>query len=267
MGKDLSKVAHTFLFCDGSSCQKAGGELAVRSARAYLRNQGLWNQTHTIKTRCNGRCEDAPTCIVQSGDYWYKNINPKNITEIVKSHIDHNKPVSEYLLFNPIERKMYSDHERKAIVPNPFELKQDDALGWVYITKGFSSDQYLYPLFRHLLEHDIKGTLKLNNGVSYGLKELTEVQYNTQYTAHLSFGAEVENFVIGALPKNIDEQVVEAKITQTFYYINKDNQQKGVLFKNKKGRFVAELKIDAEEQDFLDYCLKIQLLGLKNPIV
>ena len=90
MGKNIANTTHTFLFCDGGSCQKKGSEQVVRTARAYLRNNGLWNTTHTIKTRCNGRCEDAPTCIVSNGDYWYKELTPEKIIPIVKSHIETN---------------------------------------------------------------------------------------------------------------------------------------------------------------------------------
>ena len=85
MGKDLANTNLTFLFCDGGSCQKAGSEQAARAARVYLRNNGHWDTTHTIKTRCNGRCEDASTCIVQPGNYWYKELTPEKVVNIIKS--------------------------------------------------------------------------------------------------------------------------------------------------------------------------------------
>ena len=76
MGKNLADVDYSFYHCDGGSCKKAGSENVLRDVRAHLRNNNLWDKTHSIKTRCNGRCEDAPTCIVQPGNYWYKNLTP-----------------------------------------------------------------------------------------------------------------------------------------------------------------------------------------------
>jgi len=99
MGKDIAKSTHTFLFCDGGCCQKKGSDPVVRAARSYLRNRGLWDTTHTIKTRCNGRCEDAPTCIVNRGEYWYKKLTPKLGVELVKAHIHNNKPMNTNLLY------------------------------------------------------------------------------------------------------------------------------------------------------------------------
>ena len=110
MGKDISKVTTTFQFCDGGSCKKAKSELAVREARAYLRNENLWDTTHTIRTRCNGRCEDAPTWIVQPGNFWYKNLTPEKAVEIVKSHVDTQQPVNEYLLYKEGDTQLHTEN-------------------------------------------------------------------------------------------------------------------------------------------------------------
>ncbi len=267
MGKNLVKTTHTFLFCDGGSCQKAGSENVVRAARLYLRNNDLWDTTHTIKTRCNGRCEDAPTCIVQNGNHWYKELTPEKMTAVVKSHVETNTPIDDYLLYNDEWQEMRSNNERPAIKPKDFVLKQDDDLGEVYITKGFNSDQYLFPLFEFLKEKNIQGTIHTPNGTSYPVSELKTVTYNDAYTLFLTFtGGTNYPIVIGSVPKHEEKSLIQAKISSTEYFIDKNNFKKGIRFKNKMGKFVMFLEIASQDVLFWNYCLNIQLLGLENPI-
>ena len=129
MGKNLATATTTFFFCDGGSCQKAGSEIVTRNARAYIRNNNLWNKTHTIKTRCNGRCEDAPTCIVQSGNYWYKHLTASKIQEIIESHVNQQKGVTPYLLYQDNWDKVISEKEIKPFKPKGFQHKNDVDLG------------------------------------------------------------------------------------------------------------------------------------------
>jgi len=267
MGKELNKVSTTFLFCDGGSCQKSGGEQVARAARVYLRNNGLWDTTHTIKTRCNGRCEDAPTCIVQTGDFWYKNLDASKITEVVEAHTKYNKSVPEYLLYKKGDDGMTSENERDIIKPKGFKLKEDAELGTCFIAKGFNSDQYLYPLFSYLRDQDIKGFLKFSDEICFNVDELESVVYEHAYLAVLTFKNETKiNLIIGSVPKEDGLEFVQSKISSTEYYISQDKLKKGVRFKNKMGKFVAELQLDTEDVLFWDYCLKIQLLGKSNPV-
>jgi len=122
MGKNIANTTHTFFFCDGGSCQKAGSEKVVRAARAYLRNNGHWDTTHTIKTRCNGRCEDAPTAIVYPGGSWYKELTPEKITPIVKRHLNNTPLLDAELLYKKGWEEQASDNERPAFKPKPFEF-------------------------------------------------------------------------------------------------------------------------------------------------
>ncbi|MCW2119672.1 (2Fe-2S) ferredoxin domain-containing protein [Flavobacterium sp. 7A] len=268
MGKNLVKSQQTFLFCDGGSCQKAGSENVVRAARSYLRNNGLWENTHTIKTRCNGRCEDAPTCIVHSGDFWYKELTPDKIKEVVISHLDHQKPVEAYLLYQEKDFKMNSKKEIAAVKPKPFDVKKDDLLGTCFITKGFSSDQYLYPLFLYLSEQNIQGEIIFASDLTYSISELESVVYESLFTLELNFKNKKQEFLtIGGVPKEESLEVAQSKISSTEYFISIDNNQKGIRFKNKIGKLIAMLYINPSDSLFWEYCLKIQLLGMQDPIV
>ena len=266
MGKDLVKSEQTFLFCDGGSCQKAGGENVVREARAYLRNNGLWNKTHTIKTRCNGRCEDAPTCIVADGDYWYKELTPSKIKEVVASHVNENKPVEDYLLYKDGDAVMQSENERPVITPKDFVLKEDDELGTCYITKGFNSDQYSYPLFTYLLEQNIEAQITFAGNQIYRVNDLISVVYETAYFIDLEFqNNSKQRLTIGSIPKHEEQSIIQSKISSSEYFISQDKLKRGIRFKDKMGKFVALLEIDKSDTLFWDYCLNIQLLGKQDP--
>lgn len=266
MGKDVTQVKHTFLFCDGGSCNKKGSEQVVRAGRAYLRNNGLWNTTHTIKTRCNGRCEDAPTCIVQSGDFWYKNLDANKITDILKAHIEEDSFMPQYLLYKDGDAKMDSEKERPAIVAEDFQLKDDAQLGACFISKGFSNEQYLYPLFLEIFNKKVQGTIQFSDGSVFQLNSIEQIEYSSKYTlvVHFSEGIQKE-VIIGIIPKEDVDITKNDKVTKTEYYINKDKSKKGIRFSNKFGKFVASIELAINETEFWKYCLEIQLLGKECP--
>lgn len=260
MGKNIVNTKHTFFFCDGGSCKKAGSEQVVRTARAYLRNKELWDSTHTIKTRCNGRCEDAPTCIVHPGEFWYKELTPEKITHIVKGHINNECPIETELLFQDGWKNQTSNNERAPIKPKPFELKDDKELGACYITKGFSSDQYLYPLFLYLFENPKGITLSISNENTIPFEEICTVDYSKEYTLELMTKTKTIALTISAVPKE-NKELQQSKISVTEYFYQKETQQKGIRFKNKFGEVLGKILIDPNESDIWSYCTKIQLLN------
>ena len=266
MGKKLNLVQQTFFFCEGDSCRKKGSEQIIRIARSYLRNKDLWDKTHTIKTRCNGRCEDAPTCIVQEGNHWYKQVTPEKIISILDSHINHNIPVEEYLLFKNGSNKVDSENELKPFKPQDFKKVEDNKLGPCYLTKGLSSDQYLFPLFQFLKEINQGAVLILNENQRFDIKDLTDVNYIDPYTLTLTFtGNKSVNLVIGAVPKHESEKLTQNKITSTEYFMKEDGSNRGIMFKNRKGTQIAEILLKEDSDVIWDYCLNIQLSKKLDP--
>jgi len=267
MGKDLAIVQQTFFFCDGDSCQKAGSEEVIRHARAYIRNNKQWNKTHTIKTKCNGRCEDAPTCIVLNGGYWYKELTPQKIIPILSSHINHNKPILKDLLFQNQWDKVKSKNERNKVIPKPFEFKDDSDLGECFITKGFSSDQYLFPLFQYLNKVKEHAVLILSDEKRYNLDDLMAVKYEEKYKVELIFKENITiDFIIGFVPKTEPDSLVQQKIASTEYFISLASNQKGIRLKNKMGETKAIIYLDSNASELWKYCLTVQLGGMTEPI-
>ncbi len=261
MGKKIANTTHTFFFCDGGSCQKAGSEKVIRSARAYLRNNELWDSTHTIKTRCNGRCEDAPTCIVHPGEYWYKELIPEKIIPIVKRHINNETPIEAELLYQKGWEQQASSNERTPIKPKPFELKNDEELGECFITKGFSSDQYLYPLFLYLLDNPKGILLYIADESPISFEEIDAVEYSKAHTLELHTKTDTIALTIAAVPKD-NMELQKSKISSTEYFYQKETQQTGIRFKNKFGVTLGRVLFDSMENKAWEYCTKIQLQNI-----
>jgi len=258
MGKNIANTKDTFFFCDGGSCQKAGSEQVIRTARAYLRNNELWDTTHTIKTRCNGRCEDAPTCIVHPGEYWYKELTPKKIIPIVKRHLNNESPIEAELLYQKGWKEQASGNERAPIKPKPFELKNDTELGECYITKGFSSDQYLYPLFLYLIENPKGVLLYIADKSPISFEEIDTIEYSKAHTLELHTKNERIALTIAAVPKE-NKELQQSKISSTEYFHQKRTQQTGIRFKNKFGEILGKIEFDSVESKAWEYCTNIQL--------
>ncbi|KXX68398.1 ferredoxin [Flammeovirga sp. SJP92] len=258
MGKNIAETQQIFLFCDGGSCQKAGSEEVVRNVRAYLRNSGQWDSTHTIKTRCNGRCEDAPTCIVQP-NYWYKDLNPQKGLEIIKSHIENQEPVTDYLLYQDEWSAIKSDKEREAFTPKPFSIKIDPDLGECRITRGFASDQYTFPLFLYLSENSPKSTLTLSGQTPLSFSEIKSVNYSQKYTLELELESETIELIIAPIDQK-NQELVKKRIAVVEYFEQLDSLNKGVRMRNKFGEDIGLIWL---EDHAWQYCLEVQLKGIK----
>ncbi len=264
MGKDLTKVSTTFQFCDGGSCQKAHSELAVREARAYLRNEELWNDTHTIKTRCNGRCENAPTWIVQPGNFWYKNVTPEKAVHIVKSHCHMDKPINDYLLFKTGWEKLNTTKESVLEAP-VFKPKTLPDYGDVLVARGSASDQYLYPLFKKLFQVASQLSLELPYGDVHHITEAYSIDYSEAFNMHILGKAFTYTIAIGpitkAMEKNISPDIMNKKVgvSEVIWQEKNSNFVGAIRLRNRQGKHVLTLHIPVEDKVSWDYIFNVYL--------
>lgn len=270
MGKNLTKVNTTFQFCDGGSCKKANSDTALREARAYLRNEDLWDSTHTIRTRCNGRCEDAPTLIVQPGNYWYKNLDAKKSVEIVKSHVNNDKPIPDYLLFTNGWASLKSDKERTT-TPTIFKPKQHTDFGNVLVCRSSASDQYLYPLFKKLLEipKHLKICLEENDNL---VTTPHHVQYSDAFDMVVS-GKNI-NFTIAigpitkAMEKDVSQEIKDRKVgvAEVIWFQQATDYLGAIRLNNRKGKHLLTIHISNADEMLWNYIFKIYLqMDLNEP--
>lgn len=263
MGKDLSKVTTTFQFCDGGSCRKAHSELSVREARAHLRNADLWHSTHTIKTRCNGRCEDAPTLIVQPGNFWYKQLDQQKVIEIVEAHTTAQSPVEAYLLFKEGAESVLSDRERK-VTPVVFKPKVHEEYGTALVARASASDQFLYPVLKTMFEkfpnfellHPIQNTR---------ITTEHQVKYTDAFDLMIK-GPEAELAIaIGPITKAMEKEVAseilsrKVGVSEVYWFDNHERYQGAIHLKNRKGKPIVNFLIPKENQDLWTYLMTIYL--------
>ncbi|NRD79178.1 (2Fe-2S) ferredoxin domain-containing protein [Bacillus sp. BRMEA1] len=96
---NLKGTKHHVLICNGSSCMRKGGEEATQAIRHEIANLELDSLIHTTRTRCNGRCKDAPVAIIYPEGTWYKNVTPEIGSKIVREHLSGKGHLQEHIIY------------------------------------------------------------------------------------------------------------------------------------------------------------------------
>ncbi|TYR80622.1 (2Fe-2S) ferredoxin domain-containing protein [Priestia megaterium] len=97
---NLNGTKHHVLICNGSSCMKKGGEEATQAIREKVSEMDADSVIHTTRTRCNGRCKDAPVAIVYPEGIWYKQVTPGLAHQIVEEHLVNGNVISEMVIYD-----------------------------------------------------------------------------------------------------------------------------------------------------------------------
>jgi (2Fe-2S) ferredoxin len=96
---NLKGTKHHVLICNGSSCMRKGGEEVTQAIRNEITNLDLDAVIHTTRTRCNGRCKDAPVVIVYPEGTWYKEVTPELGSKIVQQHLVGGRTLEDYIIY------------------------------------------------------------------------------------------------------------------------------------------------------------------------
>ncbi len=71
---------------------KNGAEEVTQAIRKSISDFNLDDDYHTVRTKCMGRCDDAPIAMVSPDNIWLKNINPYQcdllLSEIELNEVD-----------------------------------------------------------------------------------------------------------------------------------------------------------------------------------
>ncbi|PLR80378.1 2Fe-2S ferredoxin [Bacillus canaveralius] len=96
---NLKGTKHHVFICNGSSCMRKGGEEATQAIRNEIANLDLDTLFHRTRTRCNGRCKDAPVAIVYPDGTWYKEVTPEVGSKIVKQHLPGGCLLEDHIIY------------------------------------------------------------------------------------------------------------------------------------------------------------------------
>ncbi len=81
--KDFSHVQHFVFVCTGSDCKSESKKLQKAFKEALDKN-GLKKVSQVIKTKCTGRCKEAPVVIV--GNEWIGEVRTADADKLVQKH-------------------------------------------------------------------------------------------------------------------------------------------------------------------------------------
>jgi (2Fe-2S) ferredoxin len=88
--KDLIITKKCLFICNGGSCLKKNAEEITQSVRKQLKLFDLDDVYHTVKTKCIGRCDDAPVVLVAPDNIWLKEVTADKCSSILHE-IESNK--------------------------------------------------------------------------------------------------------------------------------------------------------------------------------
>ena len=81
----------------GSCSQKGGGAVIMKFAEV-LESEGLFGRISLIQSGCMGPCFEGPVVSVFPDNFWYRDVSPKDVPEIVKEHLVGGRPVGRLAL-------------------------------------------------------------------------------------------------------------------------------------------------------------------------
>ena len=92
----MSKYQRHFFVCGAQrpqggkpSCggQRASGELLLALQEGLAEHPELWDRVTVTSCACLGLCFEGPAMVVYPEGFWYANVRPEDMPEIVTSHL------------------------------------------------------------------------------------------------------------------------------------------------------------------------------------
>lgn len=97
--KNLAQVQKHLFICNGNSCKRLGAEESTALIRSTIKEMSYFDDNHTTKTLCNGRCDDAPVVICMPEGKWFKEITPDYAVQFAKSLLTDTAIAEEHQLY------------------------------------------------------------------------------------------------------------------------------------------------------------------------
>lgn len=235
MGKNVAHINKYIQFCYGGSCKKKGAEKVIREIRAQLKSEGLYEQFHSMKTLCNGRCEDAPTLIVQPDNIWYKKMTVEKGQELIHKHLKNNQPLEEHILYRPGWNKVNSENERRPAPIPRFAWSNDPELGEIYAAAAEPWEQNLYPMIKDIFGkfYDAARVKFQQNTSFFDLNSPAHIDYKNTHV-YLQNQVFSNYLVIGLIKQDTPEETKKARIKKVDIYYKPGNER-GIRFQDKEG--------------------------------
>ena len=116
--KDLINSKKCLFICNGGSCNKKSTDDVTNAIRKSIKEFNLDDDYHTVRTKCMGRCDDAPAAMLAPDNIWLKNINP-NQCDLLLSEIE----LNEVRFSNNFLHKMGESSINSNSIPTKYRTK------------------------------------------------------------------------------------------------------------------------------------------------
>ena len=91
--------------CSGSGCGAYGTAKVHQQLLVELSKNGLQNQVEVKLTGCHGFCEKGPIMVIHPQKYFYPQVKPENIAEIVEQTVKNDQIVERLAFKDPVSKK------------------------------------------------------------------------------------------------------------------------------------------------------------------
>ena len=95
---DLSMLERHVFCCHGSDCKDNGAGKTMEAVCDAVEALRLDNRVLVSRTRCLGRCADAPVVVVYPDGVWYRDLGPKAARKLVEQHLQHGTPLADHVV-------------------------------------------------------------------------------------------------------------------------------------------------------------------------
>ena len=85
------------LVCGGTGCTSSGSKKVLAALDEALKENGIENEIHVVRTGCFGLCSLGPIMIVYPEGSFYSQATPEGVKRIVKEHLKEGNVVKELL--------------------------------------------------------------------------------------------------------------------------------------------------------------------------
>ncbi|MCK4720660.1 (2Fe-2S) ferredoxin domain-containing protein, partial [bacterium] len=88
----IGKFSATISICGGTGCLASGSRNLIPVTEKVLKRHNLTESVRLIVTGCQGFCGQGPLMVIRPGDFFYTNVKPEWIKEIITESVIKGKP-------------------------------------------------------------------------------------------------------------------------------------------------------------------------------
>lgn len=88
---------------------KKDAEKVTQAIRCHIKDKNLEDEYHTVRTRCMGRCDDAPIAMLAPDNIWLQDIHSNECDLLVKIIQNNELKHSKHFLYQMGDAQINSD--------------------------------------------------------------------------------------------------------------------------------------------------------------